>query len=67
MDELAQRWRGLAERRREHYVDLYRSGRWKHYYTEDQFLTRMREAIRAVEMWTRIAPPPEAIHAEAAE
>ncbi len=41
---------------------MYRSGRWKHYYTEEEFLVRMREAISAADVWHRIAPdaPPEA-------
>jgi len=32
--------------------------RWKHYYSEGQFLYRMREAIRLSERWAEIAPPP---------
>jgi uncharacterized repeat protein (TIGR03809 family) len=54
--EITQQWRELAERRRAHFVDLYQSGRWKHYYTEEQFLAEMEEAIRAAETWARIAP-----------
>jgi uncharacterized repeat protein (TIGR03809 family) len=54
--ELAQQWRELAERRRAHFVDLYQSGRWKHYYTEEQFLAEMREAVHVAETWARIAP-----------
>jgi uncharacterized repeat protein (TIGR03809 family) len=56
-DELAQQWRELAERRRAHFVDLQQTGRWKRYYTEEQFLTEMREAVRLAEAWARIAPP----------
>jgi uncharacterized repeat protein (TIGR03809 family) len=62
--ELAQQWRELAERRRAHFVDLYQSGRWKHYYTEEQFLAEMREAIRVAETWARIAPPDKTSHEE---
>src|SRR5205807_9859497 len=29
LDEVAQKWRALAERRRAHFVELYHSGRWK--------------------------------------
>ena len=58
-DDVARKWRDLAERRRAHFVDLYRSGRWKHYYTEEQFLARMREVIHAAETWTRLASPAE--------
>ena len=56
--DVAQKWRELAERRRAHFVELYRSGRWKRYYTEDQFLVRMREVIHAAETWGQLAPRP---------
>ena len=49
------KWRDLAERRRAHFVELYHSGRWKHYYSEERFLQRMREAIRA---WRCAGPRP---------
>jgi uncharacterized repeat protein (TIGR03809 family) len=58
LDAVAHKWRDLAERRRAHFVELYHSGRWKHYYSEEQFLVRMREAIRMSERWAEIAPPP---------
>jgi uncharacterized repeat protein (TIGR03809 family) len=59
LDAVAQKWRALAERRREHLVELYDSGRWKHYYTEGELLYRMREAIQQAERWAEIAPRPE--------
>jgi uncharacterized repeat protein (TIGR03809 family) len=55
LDEVAQKWRALAERRLAHFVDLYESGRWRHYYSEEQFLHRMREAVRLSERWAQIA------------
>jgi uncharacterized repeat protein (TIGR03809 family) len=55
-DRVAHKWRDLADRRREHFTDMYRSGRWKHYYTEGEFLERMREAISAADVWRRLAP-----------
>ena len=55
-DDVAQKWRALAERRRAHLVELYDSGRWKRYYSEEQFVRRMREAIRLIERWAEIAP-----------
>jgi uncharacterized repeat protein (TIGR03809 family) len=58
LEEVARKWRALAERRRAHFVELYHSGRWKRYYAEEQFLYRMREAIRASERWAEIAPSP---------
>jgi uncharacterized repeat protein (TIGR03809 family) len=56
---IAQKWRDLAERRRDHFVGLYDSGRWKHYYfSEDEFLEQMREVFAAAEKWSEIAPHP---------
>ena len=57
--QVSQKWRDLAERRRAHFVELYHSGRWKHYYTEERFLHRMRDAIRAADTWAVLAPRPE--------
>ena len=59
MDRAAQKWRALAERRQAHFVELYQSGRWKHYYTDEEFVARMREAMVAVNRWAQIAPRPE--------
>jgi len=65
-DSLSHRWHALAERRRAHFVELYDSGRWKHYYTEEQFVIEMREAVKAAEEWERIASrAPNAIAADA--
>jgi uncharacterized repeat protein (TIGR03809 family) len=53
-DEVALRWRDLAERRRSHFVELYESGRWKHYYSEADFVQRMREVVAAAEQWQKL-------------
>ena len=58
LDAVAQKWRLLAGRRRAHFAELFHSGRWKHYYSEEQYLQRMRESIRMAERWAAIAPPP---------
>jgi len=52
--ESARKWHALAERRRRHFVDLYRSERWRRYYTEEAFLAHMRDVIQAVEHWTKV-------------
>jgi uncharacterized repeat protein (TIGR03809 family) len=57
LDEVAQKWLDLAERRRAHLVELYHSGRWKRYYREERFLDSLREAIRAVDAWAAIVKP----------
>jgi uncharacterized repeat protein (TIGR03809 family) len=56
-DEVAQRWRVLAERRCAHLLELHRSGRWICYFGEAQFLALLREAIRLSARWAEIAPP----------
>lgn len=50
----AEQWRDLAERRREEYAELYRSGRWRRYYTEERFLARVRAISRVCERWADI-------------
>jgi len=57
--EVSHKWRALAERRRAHFVELYHSGRWKHYYSEERFLRCLRDAIKMSERWAEIAPPPD--------
>ena len=52
--ETVRKWHMLAERRRRHYVELYRSERWRRYFTEEVFLLRMRDAIQNVETWANI-------------
>jgi uncharacterized repeat protein (TIGR03809 family) len=56
-DEMARRWQSLAERRRQHLLELYRSGRWRRYYSEDQLMAQMRDAVRGVEQWGHLAGP----------
>jgi uncharacterized repeat protein (TIGR03809 family) len=62
-DTPARKWRDLAERRRQHLVELCESGRWRRYYTEAQFLFELHAAIRAAEAWQRIAPEDTAAEA----
>jgi len=54
-DSVARKWLALAERRRAHVFELRDSGRWKHYYTPEQLLEAIREAIRSRDQWARIA------------
>ena len=58
MEKVALKWRDLAERRRAHFVELYQSGRWKHYYTDIEFLQELRAAIVIAQRWAKIAPKP---------
>lgn len=48
------KWHSLAERRRRHFVELYRSERWRRYYTEESFAEQMRDVIHNVEVWEKV-------------
>jgi hypothetical protein len=54
-DSIARKWLALAERRRAHVVDLRDSGRWRHYYTREELLDALREAVNSRDEWARIA------------
>jgi uncharacterized repeat protein (TIGR03809 family) len=53
------KWRDLAERRHAHYLDLYKTGRWKRYYSEDEFRAELSAAIELAQRWAAIAPRPD--------
>jgi uncharacterized repeat protein (TIGR03809 family) len=55
LDEISLKWRDLAERRLAYFTELYRSGRWKHYYTPEAFTERMRDVIKAAKAWSHLA------------
>jgi uncharacterized repeat protein (TIGR03809 family) len=55
LDEIIHKWRDLADRRLDYFTELYRSGRWKHYYTRERFATRMLDVIKAVKVWGELA------------
>jgi hypothetical protein len=58
LDPVALKWRDLVDRRRAHFVELYLTGRWKRYYSEEQFLVIFRDTMSIAERWTEIAPKP---------
>jgi uncharacterized repeat protein (TIGR03809 family) len=62
---IAQKWRELAERRRGYFSELYSSGRWKLYYTEEELLVRMRDVTGICERWANLAPDSVAAEAPA--
>jgi hypothetical protein len=43
-------WRSVAAS-----IELRESGRWKHYYTPEEFLEAMREASSSRDEWARLA------------
>jgi uncharacterized repeat protein (TIGR03809 family) len=61
--ELAHKWSALVKRRRDHFIELQQTGRWRRYYTEAEFLDHLRGAIRAVEEWERLAAHSQARNA----
>jgi uncharacterized repeat protein (TIGR03809 family) len=52
--DTVRKWHSLAERRRKHFVELYRSERWRRYYSEESFLQQMKDVISAVETWEKV-------------
>jgi len=52
--ESVRKWHMLAERRRRHYVELYRSERWRRYYSEEAFAVLMRDVIQNAESWHKM-------------
>ena len=54
---LIARWRILAQRRLDHLVELYQSGRWKLYHEVADFLAMVQEARSALKTWEVLAPP----------
>lgn len=57
-DGIARRWLALIERRQEHFLDLCDSGRWRHYFTEAEFLDEMRKVLRVRDQWAALAGVP---------
>jgi uncharacterized repeat protein (TIGR03809 family) len=52
---LIKRGLALAERRRDYYADIYRSGRWRRYFSERELVKHTREAVELVETWTNFS------------
>jgi uncharacterized repeat protein (TIGR03809 family) len=55
LEEISRKWRDLAERRLAYFTELYRSGRWTHYYTPEEFGVRMRDVVKAAKQWRNLA------------
>lgn len=54
-DSIARKWLALVERRQQHFLELCDTGRWRHYYTEAEFLDEMRKVLRVRHQWATIA------------
>ncbi|WP_049769339.1 TIGR03809 family protein [Nitrobacter hamburgensis] len=53
--DILDRWRGIAEQRLDHLIEMYESGRWRRYHSEHAFMENLREAKTAVETWRVLA------------
>ncbi len=51
----ARHWHDLAERRLVYYTEIYRSGCWVHYYSQEQFALRMIDVIKAAKTFRDLA------------
>ena len=49
--EVVARWCNLAEQRLKYLTELFDSGRWRRFHSEEAFLENIREAKTAVETW----------------
>jgi hypothetical protein len=48
----------LVERRQQNFIELCKTGRWRHYYTHAQFLDEMRKVLHLRNQWARLAGLP---------
>jgi uncharacterized repeat protein (TIGR03809 family) len=70
-DAVARRWRELALCRHAYYLELFKSGRWARYFTDQEFVERLRDVMKTTAFWNDLAartntdgearkqPPPE--------
>jgi uncharacterized repeat protein (TIGR03809 family) len=49
--DLVARWCTLAEQRLEYLTELFKTGRWRRYYSDAAFLENIREAKTMVALW----------------
>jgi hypothetical protein len=55
-DLIARKWHALALRQLRFYDELYRSGRWRHYYaSRAHFARHMLDVIKAAKIWAKLA------------
>ncbi len=53
--DILNRWCVLAEQRLDFLIELYESGRWRRYHSENAFMENLREAKTVVETWRALA------------
>jgi hypothetical protein len=52
--KIAERWRALAEKRRDDFAELYRSGRWDRYYDRDALIAQTLKVAEICDRWTMV-------------
>jgi hypothetical protein len=57
-DSIARSWLALVERRQQSIIELWKSERWRHYYTHAQFLDEMGKVLHLRNQWARLAGVP---------
>jgi uncharacterized repeat protein (TIGR03809 family) len=55
LDLVIERWRALARNRHAYYLELLQSGRWRHYFNEQQFAERLRDVVASTRAWDGLA------------
>ena len=55
LDVITRQWHDLAERRLAYFTELYRSGRWQRYYSQEHFALHMLDVIKAARVWRDLA------------
>lgn len=64
----ARQWHALAERRLAAYIELYRSGRWRHYYgSQQEFAARMLDVIKVAKAFRELSGAPDPVSADMEE
>ena len=55
LGKIAERWRDLAEQRRDYFAELYRSGRWRIYYAdEDEVVAQILKVAEICDRWATV-------------
>ena len=54
IDAVSQRLRELAHKRLAYYSELSKTGRWTLYFTEREFIERLRDVIAVTNAWNEI-------------
>ena len=52
--DIVARWCNLAEKRLEYLTELFDTGRWRRFHSEEAFLANIREAKNAVDAWREL-------------